>query len=134
DIISENIEIDGKIGSKISFKGGQEFAGKDFAIPGDISSAAFFIVAALIIPGSKIKINNVGINPLRDGIITTLKEMGGKVNIKNVRSAAGEKVADIEVEYSKLKGIDIPKERAPSMIDEYPVLSIAAANASGVTK
>jgi 3-phosphoshikimate 1-carboxyvinyltransferase len=133
DISVEDMEIDGKIGSKISLKGGTQFAAKDFSVPGDISSAAFLIVAALITPDSKIKINNVAVNPLRDGIIKTLKEMGGKIELKNSKVVNGEKVADILVEYSVLKGIAVPSSRAPSMIDEYPILAIAAANAQGTT-
>jgi 3-phosphoshikimate 1-carboxyvinyltransferase len=123
-----------KKGRKISVSGCNDFDAKDFTVPGDISSAAFIIVAALIIPGSKIKINNVGINPLRNGIIITLKEMGGNIELINQREVGGEKVADILVEYSKLKGIEVPASRAPSMIDEYPILSVAAACAQGVTK
>jgi 3-phosphoshikimate 1-carboxyvinyltransferase len=134
EIKVEEMEINGKIGNKISYNGCQEFDAKDFIVPGDISSAAFIIVAALIIPNSKVRINNVGINPLRDGIIKTLKEMGGNIIIENQRLAAGEKVADLIVEYSQLKGIDIPALRAPEMIDEYPILAIAAANADGITK
>ena len=119
---------------KIIINGCNDFAAKDFVVPGDISSAAFIIVAALITPNSKIKINNVGVNPLRDGIITTLKEMGGNIELINQRLVGGEKVADIVVEYSQLKGIEVPARRAPSMIDEYPILSVAAANAKGITK
>ena len=133
EIKVDDIDISGKIGSKISYQSGQEFNANDFVIPGDISSAAFIIVAALIIPNSKVRINNVGVNPLRDGIIKTLKEMGGNIELKNQRLVAGEKVADLIVEYSKLKGIDIPSSRAPKMIDEYPILAIAAANAEGIT-
>lgn len=121
-------------GNKITQKGCQEFDAKDFVVPGDISSAAFMIVAALIVPNSKIKIHNVGINPLRDGIVTTLKEMGGNIEIINERLVGGEKVADLVVSYSELKGIEVPATRAPSMIDEYPILSIAAAHAKGITK
>jgi 3-phosphoshikimate 1-carboxyvinyltransferase len=120
--------------NKITVSGCQEFDAKDFIVPADISSAAFIIVAALIIPNSKIKINNVGVNPLRDGIIKTLKEMGGNIELINQRLVGGEKVADILIEYSNLKGIEVPAGRAPSMIDEYPILSIAAACASGTTK
>ena len=123
-----------KSSNKITINGCNDFDAKDFTVPGDISSAAFIIVAALITPNSKIKINNVGVNPLRDGIITTLKEMGGNIELVNQRLVGGEKVADIVVEYSKLKGIQVPASRAPSMIDEYPILSIAAACASGTTK
>lgn len=121
-------------GTKISYSGMQEFDAKNFAVPGDISSAAFLIVAALLVKNSKITIKNVGINPLRDGIVTTLREMGGKIEIANEREIGGEKVGDLIVEYSHLKGIEIPADRAPSMIDEYPILAIASANATGVTK
>lgn len=121
-------------GTKISYNGLQEFDAKDFTIPGDISSAAFFIVAALLVKNSKIKIKNVGINPLRTGIITSLREMGGKILFKNEREVGGEKVADLIVEHSNLKGIEVPAERAASMIDEYPIFAVAAANALGITK
>ncbi len=121
-------------GTKISYQGMQEFDAKNFDVPGDISSAAFLIVAALLVKGSKIKIKNVGINPLRDGVVTTLREMGGKIEFLDEREIGGEKVADILVEYSELKGIEVPAHRAASMIDEYPILAIAAANAKGLTK
>ncbi|NBV05670.1 MAG: 3-phosphoshikimate 1-carboxyvinyltransferase [Proteobacteria bacterium] len=130
-ISSENF---GENGTKISYSGLQEFDAKNFEIPGDISSASFLIVAALLVKNSKIKIKNVGINPLRDGIITTLREMNGNIKITNEREIGGEKVADLIVEYSDLKGIEISASRAPSMIDEYPILAVAAANAKGVTK
>lgn len=129
-ITSENLNN----GTKISYSGLQEFDAKNFEVPGDISSAAFIIVAALLVKGSKIKINNVGINPLRDGVIITLREMGGQIDFSNEREVGGEKVADILVEYSKLKGVEVPAKRAASMIDEYPILAVAAANAEGVTK
>ncbi|MFT7099112.1 MAG: 3-phosphoshikimate 1-carboxyvinyltransferase [Rickettsiales bacterium] len=121
-------------GNKITVTGCSDFDAKDFVVPSDISSAAFMIVAALIVPGSKIKMNNVGVNPLRNGIVTTLQEMGGDIQLLNERLVGGEKVADILVKYSQLKGIEVPASRAPSMIDEYPILSIAAAYASGNTK
>ena len=128
-----NVEKFGENGTKISYAGMQEYDAKNFEVPGDISSAAFIIVAALIVKGSKITIKNVGINPLRDGIIITLQEMGGNIELVNQREVCGEKVADIVVESSNLKGIKVPASRAPSMIDEYPILSIAASFASGVT-
>lgn len=121
-------------GTKISYSGLQEFNAKDFAVPGDISSAAFLIVAALLVKNSKITIKNVGVNPLRDGVVTTLREMGGKIEFLNEREIGGEKVADILVESSNLKGIEVPADRAASMIDEYPILAVAAANAQGTTK
>jgi 3-phosphoshikimate 1-carboxyvinyltransferase len=121
-------------GTKISYSGLQEFDAKNFEIPGDISSAAFLIAAALLIKNSRIKIKNVGINPLRDGVITTFHEMGGKIIFENEREIGGEKVADILVEHSKLFGVEVPANRAASMIDEFPILSIVAANAEGITK
>jgi 3-phosphoshikimate 1-carboxyvinyltransferase len=129
-----NVENYGQNGTKISYNGMQEFNAKDFTVPGDISSAAFLIVAALITKNSQILIKNVGINPLRDGIIITLQEMGGNIELRNIRESSGEKIADIYVESSNLKGIEVPASRAPSMIDEYPILGVAAANASGTTK
>lgn len=133
-IISEDIKIDDKIGTKITFQGNQQFDARDFKVPGDISSAAFLIVAALIIKGSELTIKNVGLNPLRDGIVKTLIEMNGNIKFSNERYENGEKVADIIVRYSDLKGIDVPASRAPSMIDEYPVLAVAAAFAKGTTR
>ncbi|MBP7710279.1 MAG: 3-phosphoshikimate 1-carboxyvinyltransferase [Rickettsiales bacterium] len=129
-IATENFEN----GTKISYSGLQEFDAKNFEVPGDISSAAFLIVAALLVKNSKIKIKNVGVNPLRDGVVITLREMGGKISFENEREVGGEKVADILVESSELKGIEVPANRAASMIDEYPILAVAAANASGTTK
>ncbi len=134
DVKSEDIEIDGKIGTKITFNGNKEFNAQNFKVPSDISSATFLIVAALITQDSNLTIKNVGLNPLRDGIVKTLIEMGGDIKLVNERSENGEKVADIIVKYSNLKGISVPASRAPSMIDEYPILSIAAACATGITR
>src|SRR5262249_5220762 len=100
---------------------------------GDLSSAAFLIVAALIAPKSKVLIKNICINPLRTGLLITLKEMGAKISFKKEREVCGERVADIEVTSSMLKGVSVPAERAPSMIDEYPILAVAAAFAKGET-
>ena len=102
-------------------------------VPGDPSSAAFLVVTALITEGSDVTIENVMINPLRAGIFECLKEMGANLEIYNERLIAGERIADIRAIYSELKGITVPKERAPSMIDEYPILSVAAAFADGQT-
>jgi len=121
-------------GTKISYNGLQEFAGKDFEIPNDISSSAFFMVGALLVKNSKILLKNIGINSLRTGLITTLQEMGGKIALKNIREIGGEKVADIEVEASSLKAIDVPASRSASMIDEYPILAVACAFANGTSK
>lgn len=102
-------------------------------MPGDPSSSAFPLVAALIVPGSDIVIENVLMNPTRTGLITTLQEMGGQIDIINMRDAGGEDVADLHVKSSDLKGIVVPPARAPSMIDEYPVLAVAACFAEGET-
>ena len=121
-------------GTKISYNGLQEFASRDFEIPNDISSSAFFMVGALLVKNSKILLKNIGVNSLRTGLITTLQEMGGKIALKNIREIGGEKVADIEVEASSLKAIDVPASRSASMIDEYPILAIACAFANGTSK
>jgi len=118
----------------IRLVGQPELEGRKITIPGDPSSAAFLIVAALITPNSQITISGVCVNPLRIGLINTLIEMGARIEIKNSHIEAGEPVADIVVSSSKLKGIDIPAQRAPSMIDEYPILAVAAATATGKTK
>lgn len=117
----------------ITLTGQPELLARNVLVPTDPSSAAFPVVAALITPGSKIKVEAVGMNPLRTGLFTTLIEMGGKITKTNVRVEAGEEVADLEVEYSELSGVTVPANRAPSMIDEYPVLSVAAAFAKGTT-
>ncbi len=107
--------------------------GKDIQVPGDISSAAYFIVAGLIVPGSKLLLKNVGINPTRDGIIDVCLQMGGKLQLDNVRVLNGEKVADIYVEYSDLKGINIGGPIIPRLIDELPIIAVMACFASGQT-
>ncbi|NNG05013.1 MAG: 3-phosphoshikimate 1-carboxyvinyltransferase [Inquilinus sp.] len=121
-------------GEAISLTGEPELLGCPVMVPGDISSAAFPIVAALIRPDSDITIEAVGINPRRTGILDTLIEMGGRIDLLNQRDEAGEPVADIRVRGSALFGVDVPPERAPSMIDEYPVLAMAAACADGPTR
>lgn len=100
-------------------------------VPGDPSSAAFPVVAALLIPGSDIVVENVGMNPTRIGLITTLRDMGGDIEILNERKIGGEPVADLRVKHSPLKGITVPVDRVPSMVDEFPVLFVAASCASG---
>lgn len=117
----------------IHLEGQGELHGQDITIPGDPSSAAFPIVAALITEGSDITIENVLLNPTRTGLIITLLEMGADISFENKRQTGGEEVADIRVRSSRLKGVKVPKERAPSMIDEYPVLAVAAAFAEGKT-
>jgi len=118
----------------ITLTGQPELESKDVIVPGDPSSAAFPLVAALITPGSEITIRNIGLNPLRIGLIDTLRDMGADIDITNARDQAGEPVADLVVKASQLNGITVPPERAPSMIDEYPILAVAAAAAHGITR
>ena len=117
----------------IHITGQGKLTGQIIDVPGDPSSTAFPLVAALITEGSDIIIRNVLMNPTRTGLITTLQEMGAQIDILDPRLAGGEDVADLRVRSSKLTGITVPVERAPSMIDEYPVLAIAAAFAEGET-
>ncbi len=118
----------------ITVRGQPELAAAPIIVPGDPSSAAFPAVAALIVPGSEIRLVNVGMNPLRAGLYETLIEMGADIAIAGAGEAAGEPVADFTVRASPLKGITVPPERAPRMIDEYPVLAMAAACAEGTTR
>ncbi|MCA0401614.1 MAG: 3-phosphoshikimate 1-carboxyvinyltransferase [Proteobacteria bacterium] len=124
----------GAHGRRITLKGQPELAPQPIAVPADPSSAAFPMVAALIVPGSDIVIESVMMNPLRIGLITTLREMGARIEELDRRIEGGEEVADLRVRHSLLKGVDVPAERAPSMIDEYPVLAVAAAFAEGETR
>ncbi len=117
----------------ISLQGQQDLKAADILVPGDPSSAAFLAVAAAILPGSDVTIENVGLNPLRDGIFETLGQMGADISIDNLRDQGGEQVGDIRIKGGLLKGVTVPPERAISMIDEYPVLFVAAAFAHGTT-
>ena len=123
----------------VSFDGGASITGpvklqgRDVAVPGDISSAAFFLVAGLIVPGSELLLKNVGINPTRSGIIDILQQMGGSIELLDEREVGGEPVADLLVKSSSLHGISIGGELIPRAIDEFPVVSVAAAFADGVT-
>ena len=128
-----NIDIDHEGVRHIHIQGQGELRGQTIEVPGDPSSAAFPLVAALIVPGSDITIENVLMNPTRTGLITALQEMGGQIDIINMHDAGGEDVADLHVKSSELKGIVVPPSLAPSMIDEYPVLAVAAAFADGET-
>ena len=128
------VEPWGEHGRKITLTGQPELAGSDIAIPADPSSAAFPLVAALIVPGSGITLEGVMMNPLRTGLFTTLREMGADIEAINQTNEGGEDVATLRVRASALKGVDVPAERAPSMIDEYPVLAVAAAFAEGETR
>src|SRR3954452_1571825 len=113
-------------GRRISVEGQPELKAAPIIVPGDPSSAAFPLVAALIVPGSEIRIENVGLNPSRTGLLTSLVEMGADIEFENRREAGGEPVADLLVRAGSLRGIEVPPGRAPSMIDEYPILAMAA--------
>ena len=120
-------------GRRIAVTGQPELSAAPIAVPGDPSSAAFPLVAALIVPGSEVTIAGVGVNPLRTGLLESLAEMGADIDFRNRREEGGEPVADLVARAGDLKGADIPPERAPTMIDEYPVLAVAAACARGKT-
>lgn len=120
-------------GTTVTLRGGQELQGREMNVPGDISSAAFFLVAALIVPGSELLIRNVGVNPTRTGVIDILKVMGGDIILQNQREVSGEPVADLLVRSSRLKGIEIGGDLVPRAIDEFPVICVAAALAEGTT-
>ena len=118
----------------VSIKGDAELVGRDVNVPGDPSSAAFLVAAALMVPGSEVTVESVLINPTRIGFYATIREMGADVSFANERSEGGEPVADIAVRHARLRGVRVPPERAPSMIDEYPVLACLAACAAGETR
>jgi 3-phosphoshikimate 1-carboxyvinyltransferase len=129
------IAVTDKDGARhITLEGRHELTAQAIDVPGDPSSAAFPMVAALISPGSEIVIENIMLNPTRTGLFVTLQEMGADITFENRRQAGGEDVADIRVRSSRLKGVRVPPERAPSMIDEYPILSVAASFAEGTTR
>ncbi|ORE96852.1 3-phosphoshikimate 1-carboxyvinyltransferase [Aurantimonas sp. 22II-16-19i] len=131
---SLEVTIDAEGARHIALEGqGPLRAVEELTVPGDPSSAAFPLVAALIVPGSDVVIENVLMNPTRTGLIETLLEMGASIDVANRRQEGGEDVADLHVRHSRLTGVTVPPERAPSMIDEYPVLAIAAAFAEGTT-
>ena len=124
---------EGEHGRRITLLGQPELVPAPVIVPADPSSAAFPLVAALIVPGSELVLDNVMTNPLRTGLITTLREMGASIEPLNIRDT-GEEVADFRVRAAALRGIVVPAARAPSMIDEYPVLAVAAAFAEGETR
>ena len=117
----------------VSLVGRPRLLAQEVMVPGDISSAAFFMVAGLVTPGAEILISNVGINPTRSGIVDILTAMGGQLELLNIREHSGEPVADVLVRYSRLKGIKIGGDMVPRAIDEFPVISVAAALAEGTT-
>ena len=130
------VEGEGRTGGRgrvIRLRGQPELRAADVVVPGDPSSAAFPIVAALLVPGSRITVPGVGLNPARIGLFGTLMEMGADLVISNERIEGGEPVGDVTVTHGPLTGVDVPPERAPSMIDEYPILAVAAAVAEGQT-
>lgn len=117
----------------VAVRGGRDLTGRDIVVPGDISSAVFFVVAALIVPGSELMIRGVGVNPTRTGALDILTAMGGDIELVNRRELSGEPVADLLVKSSVLKGIEIGGDLVPRAIDEFPVISVAAACAVGRT-
>ena len=127
------LEAEGMQGRKITLRGEPELAPAAVVVPADPSSAAFPMVAASIVPGSEVILTEVMTNPLRTGLIVTLREMGADIEALELRSAGGEEVADLRVRASALRGVEVPAARAPSMIDEYPVLAVAASFAQGTT-
>jgi len=128
-----SVEIAGP-GRIIELQGQPELRAADVVVPGDPSSAAFPLVAALLVPGSKVTLPAVGLNPLRTGLFLCLAEMGADIAIRNRRIEGGEPVGDLEIIGRELRAVDVPATRAPSMIDEYPILAVAAACASGTSR
>lgn len=121
-------------GRVITVRGQPELRATDVDVPSDPSSAAFPMVAALLVADSSVRLEGVGLNKLRTGLFATLAEMGAEVRIENERVAGGEPVGDLIVSHSVLRGVEVPPERAPTMIDEYPILAVAAALAEGTTR
>jgi 3-phosphoshikimate 1-carboxyvinyltransferase len=127
------VEAEGADGRRITLKGEPELVPAPVVVPADPSSSAFPMVAALIVPGSDVILTDVMTNPLRTGLITTLREMGGYIEALDLRGDVGEDMANFRVRASALRGVEVPAARAPSMIDEYPVLAVAASFAQGTT-
>jgi len=128
--ISTEVTDEGRV---ITLKGQPELLGQSIAVPRDPSSAAFPVAAALLTQGSDILVPGIGQNPTRNGIFTTFVEMGADIAFENERIEGGEPVADLRVRFGPLKGVEVPPARAPSMIDEYPILAVVAATAEGTT-
>jgi 3-phosphoshikimate 1-carboxyvinyltransferase len=124
----------GEHGRRITLEGQPELEAAPVVVPADPSSAAFPLVAALIVPGSELVLEGVMTNPLRAGLLTTLREMGASIEVVEQRNEGGEDVADLRVRAGAMRGVDVPAERAPTMIDEYPILAVAAAFAEGTTR
>lgn len=131
---AEIVTRDTDEGREITLTGQPELVAQDIVVPRDPSSAAFPVCAAIIVPGSDVLVPNIGLNPTRAGLFTTLQEMGADLTYENLREEGGERVADLRARFSpELRGIEVPPARAASMIDEYPVLSVVAACATGKT-
>jgi 3-phosphoshikimate 1-carboxyvinyltransferase len=124
----------GQHGRRITVEGQPELEAAPVVVPADPSSAAFPMIAALVVPGSEVILEGVMLNPLRSGLMTTLKEMGASIELLGQRNEGGEDVADLRIKAGALKGVDVPAERAPTMIDEYPILAVAASFAEGPTR
>ena len=120
-------------GTTVTIRQAEELYGQKIQVPGDISSAAFFIAAGLLIPGSEILLKNVGVNPTRDGVLRVFRRMGGSIETTALSSGSGEPAADLVVKASRLHGVEIGGEEIPSLIDEIPVIAAAACFADGVT-
>ncbi|WP_394217381.1 3-phosphoshikimate 1-carboxyvinyltransferase [Halobacillus trueperi] len=125
-----DVEVEGR---SIKIKGGQKPSASDIKVPGDISSAAFFLVAASIVPGSELVIRDVGLNPTRDGIVKALKDMGANIEVQVHTHIGSEPVGDIVVRHSRLKGMTLEGDLIPNVIDEIPILALAATQAAGKT-
>ncbi|MYL48473.1 3-phosphoshikimate 1-carboxyvinyltransferase [Halobacillus litoralis] len=125
-----DVEVEGR---SIKIKGGQKPSASDIKVPGDISSAAFFLVAASIVPGSELVIRDVGLNPTRDGIVKALKDMGANIEVQVHTHIGSEPVGDIVVRHSRLKGTTLEEDLIPNVIDEIPILALAATQAEGKT-
>jgi 3-phosphoshikimate 1-carboxyvinyltransferase len=128
------VDVETKDGlTRATVAGQPELSGRAVIVPGDPSSAAFPLVAGLIVPGSDLTVRGVGLNPLRTGLFQTLREMGATLDLANKRDQAGEEVGDLNARFTRLRGVEVPAARAPSMIDEYPILAVAASCAKGRT-
>ncbi len=127
------VEVAGA-GRVVTLAGQPELVARDVVVPGDPSSAAFPVAAALLVPGSVVTVCGVGLNPLRTGLFATLREMGAELAVAGERQEGGEAVGDLTVRHGPLRGVDVPPERAPAMIDEYPILAVVAAHAAGTTR
>jgi len=127
------VAVDGA-GRAIELDGQPELRAADVTVPGDPSSAAFPLAAALVVPGSALTVTGVGLNPLRTGLFATLREMGAALQVTNARTEGGEPVGDLTARHGVLRGVDVPPDRAPSMIDEFPILAVVASCAEGVTR